>query len=266
MCGCWGRKIMASIVALIPARSGSKRIPYKNIKQLAGHPLIAYTIAAAQQSGVFTDVFVSTDSEEYGGIAKLYGAELIIRPEEYAADNSPDIQWVMHATDQIGWGNDAFSILRPTSPFRQPETIRRAWAAFQLDPSSYDSLRAVERVSQHPNKMWLRKGAYIIPYAPHIVGGLNPGPQPGHSVPTQMLPEVLVQNASLEIAWTKTLTRYKTISGERVLPFFTEGFEGWDINSHLDWLVAEQLIASGEATLPEVPQIERPKRSRKVPV
>ena len=241
-------------------------MPYKNIKQLSGHPLIAYTIAAALQSGVYSGVFCSSDDPETLEIAVSYGAGPILCPLEIAhQDNDPDIKWVLHAMDIVVAGDDAFSILRPTSPFRQPETIKRAWAQFLSEGrDSYDSLRAVERVSQHPNKMWTRRGAYITPYAPLTIGGINPAPQPAHSVPTQILPEVLVQNASLEMAWTKTLTRYKNISGENIMPFFTEGFEGFDINRPIDWLIAEQLIANGEATLPEI--AERPKRARKVSV
>lgn len=256
---------MPSIVALIPCRSGSKRVPHKNIRHLAGHPLLAYTIAAARESGIFNRIVVSSDSDEYLATAGTYGEILIVkRPAEFAADNSPDIQWVLHAMQYVPGTPDAFSILRPTSPFRLPETIRRAWAQFQSEGlDSYDSLRAVEPVRQHPNKMWLRKGEYIIPYAPFSVGGLNPAPQPGHSVPTQMLPPVLVQNASLEIAWTKTLTRYKTISGDHVMPFVTEGYEGFDLNTEQDWLLAEQLVREG-AMLPNVEHVERPKRARKV--
>ncbi len=86
-----------SVVALIPARSGSKRVPDKNIRPLAGHPLIAYTIAAALNSGVFTDVIVSTDSEQYADVAKYYGAEVpFLRPDALAGDQSPDIEWLQY--------------------------------------------------------------------------------------------------------------------------------------------------------------------------
>lgn len=85
------------IVALIPARAGSKRVPDKNIRPLAGHPLIAYTIAAALESKIFSDVIVSTDSENYADIAKYYGAEVpFLRPEGLAGDQSPDIEWLAY--------------------------------------------------------------------------------------------------------------------------------------------------------------------------
>jgi len=117
-----------SIIALIPARSGSKRVKGKNIKSLNGHPLMAYTISAAIESKVFTDIIVSTDSEEYAEIAKYYGASVpFLRPSEYASENSPDIEWVsftLQRLKQMGKNYSHFSILRPTSPFRKAETIK----------------------------------------------------------------------------------------------------------------------------------------------
>ena len=144
-------------VAFIPARSGSKRVKNKNIKLLNGHPLMAYSIRAAIDSGVFDAVICATDSEEYANIARHYGAEVpFLRPEDISGDKSPDIEWVKLMLNTLGKGDrffDAFSILRPTSPFRLPETIRLAWQIFQ-DTLGADSLRAVEKCKQHPGKMW----------------------------------------------------------------------------------------------------------------
>jgi N-acylneuraminate cytidylyltransferase len=238
-------------VALIPARSGSVRVPHKNIRRLGGHPLIAYTIAAARGSAVFDSVVVSTDSEDYARIARHYGAEVpFLRDEAMAASTSPDIEWVLHALDALnGQGRDfdAFSILRPTSPFRKPETIQRAWKSF-IDAEGVDSLRAVEPVEQHPGKMWVVRGERMTPLMP-----LNPedGP-PWHSQQKASLPKVYVQNASLEIAWTEMARRTSSIAGSVLLPFLTEGDEGVDINGPQDWWYAEHLISTGEARLPAV--------------
>ena len=120
------------VVALIPARSGSKRVPGKNVRPLAGHPLIAYTIAAATDSGLFDAVVVSTDSPDYARIAEHYGADVPeLRPAEIAGDRSPDIEWVAHTLSLLASRErtyDCFSLLRPTSPFRLPETLQRAWS------------------------------------------------------------------------------------------------------------------------------------------
>ena len=126
-----------TIVALIPGRAGSKRVPDKNIRLLAGHPLIAYSICAALQSRVFSDVIVSTDSGHYAEIAAHYGAEVpFLRPAEFSGDVSPDIEWLSYTLTKLqeeGRQYDCFSILRPTSPFRLPETIQRAWKAFTAE-------------------------------------------------------------------------------------------------------------------------------------
>ncbi len=120
-----------SIIALIPARSGSKRVPGKNIHPLAGHPLIAYSISAAKQSGIFSSVFVSTDSEEYAEISRKYDAEVpFLRPADISGDLSLDIEWIdftLHKLKEMGREYDCFSILRPNSPFQLATTIQRAW-------------------------------------------------------------------------------------------------------------------------------------------
>jgi CMP-N,N'-diacetyllegionaminic acid synthase len=241
---------MPSAVALVPARAGSVRVPHKNVRPLRSHPLIAYTIAAARESDCFTGVIVSTDSEEVAEVARHYGAEVpSLRPPEMAMATSPDIEWVGHVVDGLaGEGRtfDAFSILRPTSPFRGAATIRRAWERF-LGVEGADSLRAVELCRQHPGKMWIVDGDLMRPLLPQPEG------TPYHSRQYQALPEVYVQNSSLEIAWTRVATEGGTIAGERVVPFFTEAAEGFSIDYPEDFERAERLVAAEEARLPEVP-------------
>ncbi len=230
------------VVALIPCRSQSKRIPNKNIALLNGHPLLAYSICSALDSEIFDKVVVSTDSTNYAGIAEKYGAEVIMRPPEFATDTSPDYEWVKYTIDCLaerGKEYDAFSILRPTSPFRTVETIKRAFEQFD---DSCDSIRAVELCSQHPYKMWILKGKFIEPLMETDM----------HSKPYQLLPHVYVQNASLEIAWTYVIYTIGNISGNIVKPFFTQGYEGVDINVPYDLKYVEWLVETGQAKLPDV--------------
>ena len=239
-----------SLLALIPARSGSKRVPDKNIRPLAGHPLLAYSIAAAIHSGIFARVLVSTDSEHYAEIARHYGAEVpFLRPAELAGDTSPDIQWLEFTLRRLaeqGQDYDCFSILRPTSPFRRAATIRRAWRRF-LAEEGVDSLRAVELCAQHPCKMWVVRGRRMTPLLP-----LGPEDTPWHSQQYQALPRVYVQNASLEIAWSRVVLEEGNISGQVLMPFFTEGYEGFDLNRPYDWRLAQELVQSGRAALPRI--------------
>jgi CMP-N-acetylneuraminic acid synthetase len=228
-------------------------VPGKNVRALQGHPVLAYTIAPALESGVFDAVIVSTDSEETAAIARHYGAEVpFLRPAEFAGDTSPDIEWVEYTLGELkrnGRGWDVFSLLRPTSPFRTAETIRRAWARFTGHDGA-DSLRAVEKCGQHPAKMWVVQGDRMIP----LMKASDPAAPPWHSMPYQALPPIYVQNASLEMAWTRVVTEKHTIAGDVLVPFFTEGYEGFDINDPHDWMIAEQLLADGAVTLPHVAQ------------
>jgi len=234
-------------VALVPARAGSLRVPGKNILPLAGHPLIAYTIAAAHESNVFDAVLVSTDSEEIADVARRYGAEVPgLRPAEMATATSPDIEWVLHLME--GRSEDVFSILRPTSPFRGAATIRRAFDRLVELGDRADSIRAVEVVRQHPGKMWVLEGELMRPLLEQPADGT-----PWHSKQYQSLPKVYVQNSSLEIAWTRVLRGPRpSIAGERVAPFLTEGAEGFSIDYPDDVERAERMVARGEAELPRI--------------
>ena len=246
------RERTPSIVGLIPARAGSKRVKNKNIKPLGGHPVMAYTIAAARESGIFGDVIVSTDSEQFAEIARHYGASVpFLRPDEYAGDRSPDIEWIEYTLARLrdeGKAYDCFAILRPTSPFRKAETIQRAWQTF-LAEEGVDSLRAIEKCKQHPGKMWVVRGRRMFPLLP-----IGPKEQPWHSSQYPTLPEVFIQNASLEIAWSRVIFENRTIAGDSYVPFITEGDEGYDVNDVADWIYAEYLLSTGEASLPPVSQ------------
>lgn len=238
------------VVAFIPARSGSKRIPNKNIKKLNGHPLLAYAIRSAIDSGVFDAVICATDSEEYAKIALHYGAEVpFLRSLDISGDKSPDIDWIVWMLSElqaVERSYDIFSILRPTNPFRLPETIRRAWDLF-ISNDKADSLRAIEKCKQHPGKMWVVRENRMLPIMPFTNGST-----PWHSSQYAALPEIYVQDASLEIAWSHVALEKNSIAGESIVPFISQGLEGYDINNPEDWLVAEYYLNAGEVTLPEI--------------
>jgi CMP-N,N'-diacetyllegionaminic acid synthase len=277
------------LVALIPARAGSQRIPHKNVKPLAGKPLLCWTLDAAKEAGIFDEIVVSTDDPEAGALASEAGVSVHLRESCHATSDAPDVGWV-RAVLSTRKAATAYAILRPTAPFRTALTIRLAWKTFN-DQQPCDSLRAVEPVRQHPGKMWLRRSNYLpggssanpamgsafcrehivplLPWAQPWQPSLNnvPFTVPWHSSPTQTLPTVYVQNASLEIAWAYTalppsLTVAGThdndgsIAGESVAPFFTHGWEGYDINTPEDWDRAErhaqELLARRQALPPAV--------------
>jgi len=237
-------------IALIPARSGSKRIPDKNIKLLNGHPLLAYSIRSAIDSGVFDSVVCVTDSQQYANVAKYYGAEVpMLRPKSISGDKSADIEWVkwilmlLKSQSRI---YDVFSILRPTSPFRRPDTIKAAFNLFDKN-SAADSLRAVEKCTQHPGKMWITRNNRMLPLLP-----FSKDSTPWHSSQYSALPDIYIQNASLEIAWSRIALDGDSIAGESVIPFVSEGLDGFDINNNEDIILAEYYISNGVAVLPHI--------------
>jgi CMP-N,N'-diacetyllegionaminic acid synthase len=238
---------VAKIIALIPARSGSQRVPNKNIRNFKGHPLIAYAITSAITSNIFDKVLVSTDSELIRDISVYYGAEVpFLRPPEFATSFSPDIEWIKHALAQVKGKFDVFSILRPTSPFRGPETIIRAWREFS-QMKDIDSLRAVELCRQHPGKMWVLEGDLMRPLLDQ--SGLEVA---WHAGQYQALPKVYVQNSSMEIAWTRVVEQYNSREGKKIAPFFTGPGEGMVIDYEDDWVTAERMIEDGRGALVKI--------------
>jgi CMP-N,N'-diacetyllegionaminic acid synthase len=242
-----------SAIALIPARSGSERVPQKNIRPLAGHPLLAYAVATARQSDVFDRVVCSTDSGKIAEVAQRYGADVpFLRPPELATATSPDIEWIEHTLDELGEHYDLFGIVRATNPFRGPDAFVRGMRQLLATPEA-DSIRAVERVKQHPGKMWVLDGKTMRPLLEqsHLDVAWHAGQY-------QALPEIYVQNSALEIAWTRVVSQTGSREGRVVAPFLTRGFEGFNIDEEEDWDRARALVDSGEAALPDVERLSRP--------
>jgi CMP-N,N'-diacetyllegionaminic acid synthase len=244
---------MPSVIALIPARSGSERVPGKNIRRLARHPLLAYAVATARQAGVFDRIVCSTDSTEIAEVARRYGAEVpFLRPAEYATSTSPDIEWITDTLERLDERYDLFAIVRATNPFRGPDAFRRGLEQLLATPEA-DSIRAVERVKQHPGKMWVVDGKTMRPLLDqsHLDVAWHAGQY-------QALPEIWVQNSALEIAWTRVVSQTGTREGRVVAPFLTKGYEGFNVDDEEDWERAKALVRGGAATLPKVEQFERP--------
>lgn len=239
-------------IALIPARQGSERLPMKNIKKLRGFPLIAYSIQSALRTGDFKEVIVSTDSSDIASIARDWGASVpSLRPTQYSGSLSPDIEWILHAIEnlvatpqeEIG----SVAILRPTSPLRTVATIKRAMEAFRHN-SWADSLRAMEVTFIHPGKMWrVNEQMEAIPYLDQSNETI-----PTHSRPTQSLEKLWVQNASLEITRMSSLLDSKSISGTRVMGFEMPKLEGFDINTAMDWQLLEFLAREHSEMIPDL--------------
>ena len=240
---------MPETIAIIPARSGSQRIPGKNIRTLAGHPLLAYSISAALESGVCDRVVVSTDSGEIADIALSYGAEVPdLRPQELSGPQAHDILFLRHAMDH--WvpstPDQLWVIARPTSPLRSAKSIRAAHSALIEAPWA-DSVRSLRPVSEHPGKMWrVSETGEARTYLDQ--GGAYNGP-------TQDLEPLFFQASSLEIVRRAAAEQHNSIAGQRVLAFFMPHSESLDVNSDSDWELLESVVRSNPDLLPEIEKV-----------
>lgn len=240
----------APMVAFVPARSGSKRVPNKNIRMLGDLPVLCWTIRLAARSNLFDEIILVTDSQEYvdvcGEYVDLGQISCDLRPQSSAQDKSPDIDWLSWAFEHYGLnlkypGGFDFSILRPTNPFRSVEFLQSGLN--RLREGDCDSVRAVEAVTSHPGKMWAipTKGRLMTPILPYELGGV-----PWHSCQTSSLPQVYQQTASLECAHSYVVTTMNSIAGSRVAPLLTtNSMDSFDINTEMDFRFAEFIVSSG---------------------
>ena len=205
------------ILALIPARGGSKAIPRKNLVRVAGKPLIAYTIEQAKASRHITRVVVSTEDEEIAAVARECGADVpFLRPAEFARDDSPDLDVFLHALtwlkEREDYACELVVHLRPTGPVRRVERIDEAIEQLRAHPEA-TALRSVSPPVQTPYKMWRIEGRYLQPLL-ELPGVAEPFCQP-----RQMLPEVVWQNGAIDIVRPEVILTQRRMCGARVLPF-----------------------------------------------
>jgi CMP-N,N'-diacetyllegionaminic acid synthase len=240
------------VLAIIPARGGSKSVPFKNIAILNGRPLIYYTIQQALETSMITRVLVSTDDAEIADIARRYGAEVpFLRPAEIAGDLSVDIEYMRHAllwlVENEGYRPDVVVNLRPSEPMRQPATINAAIRRLIANPAA-DCVRSVRLAKESPFKMWLLQEDGLIYPATTLDGVAEP-----YNQPRQALPIAYWQDGYIDVAWSRTILELNSTTGGRVLPFeITEQTINIDYPDELK--AAEQaLIAEGHATVAPKP-------------
>jgi CMP-N,N'-diacetyllegionaminic acid synthase len=206
------------MVALIPARGGSKGIHKKNIKDLAGHPLIAYSIKACLECDLVSDVYVSTDDTEIAKISKHYGAKVpFYRPVEYSQDNSTDNQVINHFFNF--WGDETYNdlvFIRPTTPLRDPNLISNCIEHFYQNYDKCSSIRSVHELPESPYKMYrLDKEGYCSGFFDDFNGNKNYS-----NLPRQVFPKAFHPNGYVDIVKREQTLTLDTF-GQKVLPFET---------------------------------------------
>jgi len=218
------------IIAVIPARGGSKGIPKKNLVDLNGKPLIAYAIQVAKKSKLIDRIIVTTDNDEIAEISKKYGAEIpFIRPSELAQDHVPTYPVIKHTLDWLKenerYQPDLIVILEPTFPLRSHKEVDDA-IKLMISEKKADSLRGVIEPFQNPYKMWTLKGKYLKPL-------LEEGAYT-HKKPRQTLEKVYWQNGYIYISRYKTLMEKGSIHGEKILPFILDSDKFIDVDTEQD--------------------------------
>jgi len=254
-------KSKVEVLAVIPARGNSKSIPRKNVKELAGFPLIAYSIAAALQSRSVTRVVVSTDNEDIAEVARQFGAEVpFMRPDEFAQDQTPDLPVFEHALawlkENEGYNPDVVIQLRPTSPIRPRNCIDSAVSSLAEHPEA-DCVRGVVTAGQNPYKMWRIQSS----------GALEPiltaaGVKEAYNAPRQDLPPVYWQTGHIDAIRPATILEKHSMTGDVIFPLIIDPLYTVDIDTMTDWRNAEQLIREGslDMVIPGMEQTSLPQK------
>ena len=232
-----------NVLAVIPARSGSKSVVNKNIRDFNGKPMLAHSIEHAKASKYINRIILSTDSQEYALIGQKYGAEIpFIRPEEYATDDALDIDVFYHCLkfleEKEGYYADVVVQLRPTYPIRDVEDIDNM-IEILLNNKEIDSVRSIASATEIPYKMWRRNEEGVIkPILTDIKEAYN--------MPRQKLPKIYYQNASIDVTRGDVILKEHSMSGTRIYGY--ELSQNFDIDTEEDFLKAERYakILSGK--------------------
>lgn len=223
------------ILAIIPARSGSKSIPNKNIKDYLGKPLIAWTIEQAQKSKYIDEIIVSTDSKEYSEIAQKYGAKTpFLRPKEISEDLSTDYEFMKHTIDNLETPPYMIVHLRPTYPNRKVEDIDKAIELFKhnlmFNSQPYTSLRSVVECEFPAYKMYSIDNKELKPLFQSVNGIKEP-----YNNARQLLPKTYWHNGCIDITTPSCLKEFESVSGNKILAFEMDKKEVYDIDTLEEW-------------------------------
>lgn len=232
------------VLAVIPARSGSKSVLDKNIRPLNGKPLLAYSIEHALACPLIDRVIVSTDSEEYAQTAKDYGAQVpFLRPAEISGDFSLDIEVFEHTLSWLqaeqGRVPDICVHLRPTHPVREAADIRHM-VQYMLDHPEVDSMRSVSPAKQTPYKMWLfEEDGRLSPVVTDC------GVKEAYNAPRQSLPGAYMQNACIDVLRSRVVLKHRSMTGQTICGYKMS--YDFDIDTEDEFLRAEQYLQLKDA-------------------
>lgn len=228
------------ILALIPARGGSKGILRKNLRKLNGTSLVAHSVLAAKKSKLITRIIVSTDSEEIKNESLKAGAEVpFLRPKKLAEDHVLDLPVFEHALNFLkekeNYQPDFVVHLRPTSPYRKGEWMDEAIQLLIKNPQA-DSVRSVSEPGQHPYRVFrIDNNGFLLPVMQHE----HPTP---YLLRRQDLPKMYFYNCVIDVTRPKTILEKKSMTGDKMLPYIMQPEDVIDIDSPQDLQIAEIIL------------------------
>lgn len=232
------------MLAIIPARGGSRGIPKKNVKLLAGRPLIAWTIDAAKNSKLITRIIVSTDDEEIAKLARDLGVEVpFLRPAEISHDLATDVEFLTHALNWLkekeGYDPEIVLRLPPTSPLRTTTHIDEGIQKLLNTPEA-DAARPIMEAPKHPYKMWKidKDGKFLEPFLPKEFTGFD---EP-YNLPRQLFPKVYLHTGAMDIMRKNTILKQKSTSGKKLTYFFMDPESSVNIDHPMDFEIADFIM------------------------
>lgn len=231
---------MGSLTALIPARGGSKGIPKKNIVDIGGYPLIAYSIAACKLANNIDRIIVSTEDEEVAEISKSYGAEIpFMRPAEFSHDNSSDIGFLKHFFDHIQ--ADEVALIRPTTPFRDPQFIDDVIEHYYTIKDTITGLRTVHEINENPYKVFKIEDNICRGFFPEFNGIIE-----YTNLPRQTFPTAYAGNGHVDIVKQQTVLKGTTF-GDIIYAEICD--KPIDIDSFFDLKLANLAVQSDDSII-----------------
>lgn len=225
-----------SVLALIPARAGSKGLPGKNVRELCGKPLIAWSIEAARESAYVDEVLVSTDGEEIARIARAHGAQApFLRPSALAGDSAPTIAAARHALEHYaaaGRRFDVLVLLEPTSPLREDDDIDRMLTRLARDWERFDAVVSLGEVREHPSIMKRLDGEALAPYCAELA----------QTTRRQDNPPAYFPYGVAYVVKVATLLAEETFYPRRTAYHLVKRYQGYEIDDLHDFLCVEAVM------------------------
>jgi CMP-N,N'-diacetyllegionaminic acid synthase len=226
----------SGILGIVPARGGSKGLPNKNLKLLAGRSLIAHAADTARQAGIFDRLILSTDSNEIATEGRRSGLEVpFMRPSHLATDDAPMFSVICHAIkafESTGWNPDIVVLLQPTSPLRQPKHLRTAVDLLQTTEA--DAVVSVVEVPRHlsPDYLMRVENESLVPF-------LDEGEEVIRRQDTRL---AYVRDGTVYAFWRKTIQRYSSIYGAHCHAYMIPASASVTIDTESDWTQAERML------------------------